>query len=94
MALQIVERSDLAGGVAHQRQRQLFRCDAAAVVAHAQQFDAAAFKLHGDVRRPRIQAVFQQLFQRGGGAFDHLAGSDLVDEEVGEELDGRHGAAL
>ncbi len=83
-ALQIVERGDLAGGMAHQCQRQLLRRDAAAVVAHAQQFHTAAFQLHGDLCRTRIQAVFQQFLQGGSGPFDDLAGGDLVDEQVGE----------
>ncbi len=89
-ALQVVERGDLAGGMAHQRQRQLFLGDAAAVVAHPRQLDAAAFQLHRDLRRTRIQAVLQQFLQGRSGAFDHFAGGDLVDEEVGKELDRGH----
>ena len=82
--LQIIQRGDLAGGVAHQRQRQIIPGDALAVVAHAQQLDAAAFQLHRDVRRTGVQAVFQQFFQGCSGTLDHLSGGDLIDEQVGQ----------
>ena len=61
-ALQVIERRNLAGGMAHQRQWQLLRRDAATVVAYHQSLDAAAFQLHGNLGRARVQAVFQQLF--------------------------------
>ena len=81
-ALQIVKGSDFAGGVAQQRQRQVGLADAAPVVAHQQAFDAALFQLHANLGRSRIQAVFQQFLECGGGAFDDLASSDLVDQQV------------
>ncbi len=81
--LQIIQRGDLAGGVAHQRQRQFIPGDAVAIVAHAQQLDATTFQLHRDVCRTCIQAVLEQLFQGRSGTFDHLSGGDLIDEQVG-----------
>ena len=89
--LQIFQRGDLAGGVAHQRQRQLVPGDATAVVAHAQQLDSAALQLHRNVGRTCIQAVLQQFLERGSGALDHLASGDLIDEQVGQQADGGHG---
>ncbi len=89
--LKVIQRGDLAGGVAHQRQRQFILGDALAVVTHAQQFDTAAFQLHCNVRRTGVQAVFQQLFQGRSGALDDLSGGDLIDEQVGQQPDGGHG---
>ena len=65
--------------------------DAAAVVGHADEFDAAARQFHADVRRPRVQAVFYDFFERGGGAFHHFAGGDLIDEMVGQGMNTVHG---
>lgn len=88
---QVVQRRDLAGGVAVQRQRQVVGGDAGAVVRHPDQLDAALGQVHADPRRAGVQAVFQHFLQRGGGAFHHLAGGDLVDEVVGQALDACHG---
>src|SRR6185436_1993385 len=46
-ALQVFERSDLAGGVAGERKRQLLPCDACAVVCDPDLPDAAVGKVHG-----------------------------------------------
>jgi hypothetical protein len=80
--LQIVQRGDLAGGMAHQRQRQFIFRNAIAVVANAQQLDAATFQLHCDVGSTRIQTVLQQFLERSSRTLDHLTGGDLVDEQI------------
>ena len=60
------------------------RMDAAAVVADADQADAAAGQLDINRRRACIDTVFNNFFQGVGRAFDHFAGGDLVDEMVGQ----------
>jgi hypothetical protein len=87
---QIVQRGDLAGGVARHCQRQLVRRDAAAVVADADQADTAFFQVDVDAAGAGIERVLDQLLDHRRGAFDHLAGGDLVDEGVGKLAD-RHG---
>ena len=83
-------RGDLAGGMARQGQRQLVAGDAAAVVGDLEQLGAAGGQLHLDGARAGVEAVLQQLLERGGGPLDHLASGDLVDEQVGEWTDGGH----
>ena len=82
--LEIIERGDLAGGVAGERQGQLVGGDAAAVVAHADQADAAALDVDLDAAGAGVQAVLDELLDDGGRALDHFAGGDLVDELVRE----------
>ena len=93
-ALQVLQRGDLAGGVARHRQRQFVRRDAAPVVADADQAGAALLQV--DVHPPGtgIQRVFDQLLDHRRRALDHLAGGDLVDQGVGERADLHSGAAI
>ncbi|EXI77885.1 MAG: hypothetical protein AW12_03083 [Candidatus Accumulibacter sp. BA-94] len=53
-ALEIVERGNLRGGVAGERQSQFVTRDSRAVVADADQLDAAFFELNLDRRTARI----------------------------------------
>ncbi len=85
--LQVIERGDLAGGVARHGQRQLVGSHADAIVADADQADAALFQVDVDAPRTGIERVLDQLLDHGRRPLDHLAGSDLVDEGVGELLD-------
>ena len=89
-AFEVVERGDLAGGVARDRQRQFVGGDAAAVVADADQAHAALFQVDVDAARTGIERVLHQFLDHGRRALDDLAGGDLVDEGVGELAD-RHG---
>ncbi len=79
---EVIESGDLAGGVAADRERQLLGGDAAAVVAHAHEADAAALDVDLDAVRAGIEAVLDQLLDDGGRPLDHFAGGDLVDELV------------
>jgi hypothetical protein len=76
--------------VARERERQLRGRDAGAVVAHAQQPDAALLDVDRDVPRAGIERVLDQFLGDRGRALDDLAGGDLVDERVCEDAD-RHG---
>ena len=88
-AFQIIQRGDLAGGVPRQRQRDLLRVDADAVVAHADQAAAAALQLHLDARGAGVERVLHQLLDHGRRPLDHLAGGDLIDECIGKKLNGQ-----
>ena len=46
--------------------------------------DAVARQLDFNRRRACVYAVFDNFFEGVGGAFDHFAGGDLVDEMVGQ----------
>lgn len=88
---QVVDGSDLAGGVAAHRQRQLLGRDAAAIVADADQADAAFLQVDIDALGARVERVLDQLLHHGGGPLDHFAGGDLVDEGVRELADAHPG---
>ena len=93
-AFQIEQRADLAGGMALERQRQLVRRDAAAVVLDHDAAHATGDQAHADLRGAGIERVVQQLAHHRGRALDHLAGRDLADQLVGQLEDGaaRRGA--
>ena len=86
--LEILERHDLAGRVPRQRNPDLVRLDADAVIAHPDQTASAAFEFHLDAARSGIQRVLDQLLDHRCRALDHLAGGDLTDECVGQDLNG------
>ena len=81
-AFEVVERGDLRRGVAGQREREFILGDAAAVVADADQLDAAFFELDLDGLTAGVERVLKQLLEHGGWAFNDLAGGDLADQEV------------
>ncbi len=80
--------------MARHRQRQLFRRDAAAIVADADQAHAAFLQIDVDAPRTGVQRVLHQLLDHGSRAFDDFAGGDLVDEGVGKLADRHVLAAL
>ena len=86
-AFEVSQRGDLGRGVAGQRQREVVAGDAAAVVGDADELDAALLELDLDGGAARVEGVLDEFLDHRGGAFDHLAGGDLADEQVGEKLD-------
>ena len=91
---QIIEAGDFAGGMAGKRQSDVVGVDAAAVVGDADELDAAACQLDVDVGCACVDAVFNDFFQRIGGALHHFAGGDLVDKMVGQGGDAFHAGAF
>ena len=67
----------LAGGVPHQRRRQILADNAAAVVLHLQQVGSAARQSHCQTCRARVQRIFHQLFKRRRRTLNHFAGRHL-----------------
>ena len=82
--LKILQGGNLARGMPRQRQSQVGRIDADAIVRDADQPAAAALEFNLDAPRARIQRVFDQLLDHGSRALDHLAGGDLVDQGIGQ----------
>ena len=76
-ALQIVERADLAGGVAREGQRQVIAREAGAVVGHADEVQPTAHQVNANLPRARVDGVLDQLLDHRGGPLDDLAGGDL-----------------
>ena len=89
-ALEVIERGDLARRVARERERQFGGRDALAVVANADQPDAAVLDVDRHLTRAGIERVLDQLLDDGCRALDDLARGDLVDERAFEDPDG-HG---
>ena len=87
--LEIRQGRDLAGRVARQGESDLLARDADAVVAHANQAAPSPLELDLDAPCARIQGILNQLLDHGGRALDHLAGGDLVDELIGQYLNGQ-----
>ncbi|CAB3928665.1 hypothetical protein LMG26858_06298 [Achromobacter anxifer] len=88
---QFVQRADLAGGVARQRQRQFLGRNAAAVIGHGDTAYAAAFEAHLDGASAGVDGVFEDFLEHGRRPLDYLAGGDLADQQVGK---GKNGAAF
>ena len=82
--LEILERGDLAGGVALHGERQLVGLDADAIVAHPHQAEAALLDVDLDAPRAGIERVLDQLLDDGGRPLDDLAGGDLIDQGGGQ----------
>jgi hypothetical protein len=88
--LQQVFVVELGGGVAIDRERQIIRRHAAAVVGDADPPPAAAVGENVDPAGAGVDRVLDKFLHHARGAFDHLAGGDAVDDLFGELADG-HG---
>ena len=88
--LEVLERADLAGGVARDGQRQVVGRDALAVVADADEAHAAVLEIDLDAAGAGVEAVLDQFLDHGRRPFHDLAGRDLVGERVAELLDAPH----
>ena len=84
---QVVQRADLAGGMAAQCHRQLFARDAVAIVLDPDAAHAAGQQPHCHLAGAGVERVVDQLAHHGGRAFDHLAGGDLADQFIGQFAD-------
>jgi len=71
-----------------QRHGKLVARDAVAVIGDAHLLDPAGLEPDVDGRGAGVECVFQQLLQHRGGALDHLAGGNLVDQGIGQLADG------
>ena len=76
---QVVGVADFAGRVAGDRQRQLFRANAAPIVGDADQFATRLAERHFDAAGAGVDRVLDELFDDAGWPFDDFASGDLVD---------------
>ena len=67
------------------REREVIGRDTLPIIENTDQRGATALYIDVDMARASIQTVFQQFFDNGGWALDHLARSDLVDERARQE---------
>ncbi len=77
---EIIENSDFAGGMTRKRKLEVFALNAATVVAHAHQLNAAGLDLDIYLGGAGVHGIFQQLFDHRGGTLNHFSGGDLVGE--------------
>jgi hypothetical protein len=70
--------------VAFQRQRNLVRPHATAIVGHFDQAQPAFGQAHNHLPRPGIDGVLDQFLERAGRALHHLASGDAVDQRIGQ----------
>src|SRR3546814_19057271 len=84
---QVIKRCDLAGRVAGYRQRQFVGGDAAAVIADADQADAAFLQVDVDPVRAGVERVPDQFLDHRSRSFDDFAGGDMVEQGAGQLLD-------
>ena len=88
--MQIFQPGDFARGVAAEGEGEIVLVDAAAVVAHPQQFLAALFQLDIDPAGAGVEAVFEQFLEHRCRALDHFAGGDLIGQARTEAVDAVH----
>jgi len=63
-----------------ERQFRILFAHACAVIRDADAASARSPDVDRDLRRARVQAVFNQLFENARGAFNDLPGGDQADE--------------
>ena len=68
----------LAGGVGLDAQQRVVLIHAAAVVGDGDGLEPGLFDADGDLVGAGVDGVFDELLDDGGGAFDDLAGGDLI----------------
>ena len=85
---QVLQVADLAGGMALEGHRQLFRGNAASVVFDADQPNPTGAQTHMNLAGTGIECVVQQLAQHRRRSLNDLASSDLTDQFIGKFADG------
>ena len=91
---QVVGGAEFGGGVAFEGEEGVVLDHAVAIVGDADELAAAGFDFDADAGGAGVERVFQELFDDGCGAFDDLAGGDLVRHEVREDADAAHGVIV
>ncbi len=84
---QVVLGENLAGGIPLDGQQCLVPGQTGAVVRHPDQRFPPVVHLHGDAGGTGIDAVFHQLLDHGCRPLHHLAGGDLVGQNIRQNPD-------
>ncbi len=91
---QILVAVQFAGGKALHGQQSVVVIHAMAVVGHLDQGAAPVFDIDEDPVAAGVQSVFHQLLDHRGRPLDHLAGGDLVGQDVGQDANAGHGESF
>lgn len=83
-------RFDLGRCVSFQTHERVVTIHSAAVIGHTDQSNSAALDTNLDIGGSGVDAVFDEFFRDGSGAFDDFAGGNLAGEGFGEETDFSH----
>ncbi len=86
---EVVLAGNFAGGMSLHRQFQLAGGDAAAIITHPNGTNAAVVECHMNLCGLSVHRIFNQLFNHGCWALDHLASGNLADEKIGKKTN-RH----
>ena len=81
------------GRMAFERECHLVRPHPASVIAHFERAQPAFDQSDRYPRRTCVDRVLNQFLERRGGALDHLAGGDAIDERFGKAANSGHGGA-
>ncbi len=82
---------EFRGGMAIDRQREIGKGHAVAIIGDADPPPAATIGKNVDPAGAGIDGVFHQFLDHARGALDHFAGGDAVDDLFGELADGHGG---
>ena len=88
--LQILRAGNLAGGMALEGHADIAGGNAAAVIRHAEIADSPIADFHRHSAGARVKAVFHQLLDGRGRAFNHLARGNFADNLVIQQLNLGH----
>src|SRR5690606_7058313 len=80
--LQLIQRRNLAGGVATQGQRQFLGRNATTVVYDGDSPYATSLQARLNGARRGVQGIFGQFLKNWGGPVNGLASRNLADEQV------------
>ena len=86
-AEQVADVRDLAGRMPADGKRQVVRMNPVPVVDDAHPFDAPLLDQHFHAAGARIEAVLDEFLDDRGRTLHHLAGSDLVGDELRQQGD-------
>ncbi len=65
---------------------QVVRTDAVAIIADADQPDATLFQIDINPAGASIKRIFDQFLDYRKRAFDHFAGGNLINQDIGQFL--------
>ena len=88
---EVIGDAELAGGVRSDRQGKVLGVDAGAVVHDPHEAHAPLLERDGDPRRTGVECVLEEFLDDARRTFDHLAGSDPVDDRHRQSVNASHG---
>ncbi len=86
-AQQVVDGSELAGGMASEGADGIVARHSLAVVDDGDQRGSGLLEVDQNARRAGVERILDQLLDHRGRSFDDFASSDLVGDDVGQNLD-------